>query len=695
MRPKMKEIVIKNLIGRGRPVLLFGATGAGKSRLVRSIVNDNCQKIMKLREGRGMMTVANEKIIATNSPSLPEDSLVIYGKIPLAEKYLLYDDNELLCDILYYSIKAYVDATNKYKSKEESMAAFVEALVLEIDNKIMANTDMFSLAFKIKGNKNIDKKLKELLVSFDIIQLKAIYLSTFLNNKGQFIKEIFKDEVNKKTLLDFKLKENIDKFWQLVIDAYNEQCEELFKEIKDFNSKKSLSFDVDGEAFAILVNDSDIDNTLVKKILAQGPNSISFLIKDLCIYGRNEVDTELENLIPEYFKDGDYNKCYAIKLIDTMGLFHLDNISVESECETLIDILSIEHCNDIIYVLKASNDALNKKSAMVLKELIKTCKRDLNIHICFTHFDEYIIDELNGDDEGTFIDIENIDSSLIDSKIKKLENAYISLLNSEEKGKNVSIYKGFSHFSYPTVNPTVDGLLKSHSMEYNIGIIELLKNVYRSIKRYDISIVDGKEISYSLDVDLTKLYDISNIYFDLTENITECEKSMLNLHRKTYQAAITRWLKYGVKFLSGAGNERTGYIRLKTYFVEYIAIFLNNSIIPSIKFNFEQFKIAKSDKVTMEEFEKVVKKYLSQTVGKKVARDILDETLEGHTMLYDLRLDMYSILDNCRTTYFPRPNISLEEIEMDDKEKDFLSIVNRNIKKSIKEFERTYCSELH
>lgn len=250
----MKEIAIKNLIRRGRPVILFGATGAGKSRLVRSIVNDNCQKIMKLREGRGMMTVANEKIVATNSLSIPEGNLVIYGNIPIAEKYLLYDDNELLCDILYYSIKAYVDATNKYKSKEESMEAFVEALVLEIDNKIMANTDIFSLAFKIKGNKDIDKKLKELLVSFDIIQLKAIYLSTFLNNKGQFIKEIFKDEVNKKTLLDFKLKENIDRFWQLVIDAYNEQREELFKEIKDFNYKKSCDFDVDEGAFAILVN---------------------------------------------------------------------------------------------------------------------------------------------------------------------------------------------------------------------------------------------------------------------------------------------------------------------------------------------------------------------------------------------------------------------------------------------------------
>ena len=693
----MAEITIKNLIGRGRPILLLGATGSGKSRLARSITNDNCQRIMKLREGRGMMTIANNKIVVTNSPSIPEGKLIIYGKLPYAEKYLLYDENELLCNILYYSIKAYVDATNKYKTKEEAMDAFTKALDEETSKNIGHNREIFKLGYKIKSNKDIESKIKELIKKFDVVQVKAIYLNTFLNNKGQYIKDLFKDEISKKTLLDFKLKENVDNFWKLIVDSYNEQCDTLLNKFKDFNKTKGVTFDVDSDsnAFAICVSDDDVDNELVKNILVTGGSSISHFISDLTIFSRNEFDDEIKNLSPEHFIDGNEKECYVVKLVDTMGFFHRDDINVSTESEGIIDLLSAEHSNDIIYVLKANDDALNKKSAKILKELKDNCKKEVNIHVCFTHFDEYIIDELNGDDEGLFIDVSEINSALIDSKIEKLSSYYNDFLelDREDKDSKLRIDRDFCYFSYPTINASVDGLLKSHAMEYNNGIIKLVKIVFSDLKRFDINVVGKHKLNYKLNIDMSKLYDINNIYFDLAENITECEKSLLNLHWKTYRAVITRWLNYGVKFLSGAGDDRTGYIRLKTYFIEYISLFLVHSIIPEIELSFEEFKIEKNNSVNEKDFEKNFKKYLSQNLGKKVARDMLDGILKGHAMIYDLRLDMYNILDTCRSLYFPRPNITFNEIELDDKNINFLSIIDRNIKEEIIEFTKLYCTE--
>ncbi|MBR1455381.1 MAG: hypothetical protein IJ593_12190, partial [Lachnospiraceae bacterium] len=293
----MTELKIKNLVGRGRPILLLGATGSGKSRLTRSIISDNCQKIIKLREGNGMMTVESSEIAV--SPNIPEDSIVIYGKIDYAEKYLLYDENELLCDLLYYSTKSYVDATNKYKSKDEALTAFERALDEEIDRKVLGCEDYFKLAFKIKNSNGIKEKLKNLIKKFDIVQLKAIYLNTFLNNKGQYIKEFFKDEINKKTLLDYKLTENIDDFWSLIIDSYNSMCDELFDKISSFNKSKNIKTDLDTDKkeFAICVSDLDIDNELVRNKITSGTNSISHFIKDFSIYGHIEADSEISSLV--------------------------------------------------------------------------------------------------------------------------------------------------------------------------------------------------------------------------------------------------------------------------------------------------------------------------------------------------------------------------------------------------------------
>ncbi|MBO6119615.1 MAG: hypothetical protein J6P02_04055 [Lachnospiraceae bacterium] len=692
----MTELKIKNLVGRGRPILLLGATGSGKSRLTRSIISDNCQKIIKLREGNGMMTVESSEIVV--SPNIPKDSIVIYGKIDYAEKYLLYDENELLCDLLYYSTKSYVDATNKYKSKDEALIAFEKALDEEIDRKVLGCEDYFKLAFKIKNSNGIKEKLKNLIKKFDIVQLKAIYLNTFLNNKGQYIKEFFKDEINKKTLLDYKLTENIDDFWSLIIDSYNSMCDELFDEISSFNKSKNIKTDLDTDKkeFAICVSDLDIDNELVKNIITSGTNSISHFIKDFSIYGHIEADSEISSLVKCHFNGGDNEDSFVIKLIDTMGFFHQDSPGVNVECENVIDQLSLNQCSDVIYVLKANDDALNKKSAQILRELKKTCKKELNLHICFTHFDEYIIDELNGDDEGLFDSEKIINDKLIEEKIDKLRKKYINYLeiSDSKKSEKVSIDKEFSYFSYPTINQSVDEILMSHGMEYNIGILKLIKNCLRDMKNYDISIKGSKKIDYKLDIDKTTLYDISTIYFDLTENIAECEKSMLNLHFKTYKAVINKWLKYGVKFISNAGDERTGYIRLRTYFIEYITNFINNSIIPELSIGFDNILVDKKDSKALEEYDKIIKKYLSQNIGKMVARDLLDGILKGHRMIYDLRLDMYAILDEIRTRYFPRPNVTLDEITQND-ERDFIKILEKSIQESLLSFVKMYCNELN
>ncbi|MGN0682503.1 MAG: hypothetical protein ACI4JY_02400, partial [Oscillospiraceae bacterium] len=82
----------------GRPNLIIGPTGVGKSALLNSLLTPAAARILKVRECNGQGTRSETRIAITDCELLPKEKIFVSGNISNSE---VDDDGKLVGEICY------------------------------------------------------------------------------------------------------------------------------------------------------------------------------------------------------------------------------------------------------------------------------------------------------------------------------------------------------------------------------------------------------------------------------------------------------------------------------------------------------------------------------------------------------------------------------------------------------------------
>lgn len=750
MERESKEKVVAKLSGRGKNILIVGPTGVGKTHLTNSILPSALKTFLSMREGEGLATLKTTTIILSDYVGLSDDEIIVAGRISHIDKFdrnVISECEKLLLDIIYEPVKTAEKEMDKTGDLESTYKKFKSQVEIQIDNLKMYN-DNTKLSYKLKGVANYDSVLKANIFSdeIELINIMKIFVDIYRRSKTSVkasdIKRVFIDEVanraslympnvndkinNSQNLGGNIVRKLLDTIVDSVVSIYNTAADEILNYI-------SLSSDADvddSRNFTLSIKKENFEKNadILIKIIGVGDDTRGYFVDKPTIYAKKDFTDILNNgngSSIDYYKTfvEDGVEYHSMKIIDTQGLFHKSE-DTEKESERIIDLLAEYQCNDIIYVISAKNDALTKKAKEVLKYLKNNCKKNINVNLAVTHIDEKILGKLNNKSVGDFDDfdsnvsnVDNIVSDTIDEQNIELWNEFIN----EDKAGKVAIDFEISYFSYPTHKPNIDQKIKGR-YDYNSNVNRLLFKVAKNSKTYYIELKSDElpvlNINSMIDNILGKdlnnatAYDVSNIYYNLGINFYMLfgtpKVPALKIHHRTYEEALANWKFYACKFKSEAQGSLTGYAPIETYFVEYMRSFIRDAIVPKAVIDFSKVEFKNPNDENANRFKDELLGFLKNEVSRAVTVDIYDETLKGHAVVYDYRIDFMNILLECVKKFFPSERIStangnnlknkndsdLLKYFNDDSSNGFDKVIILSIleiKKAIEQFIKIYC----
>ena len=745
-----QEKVVKILSGRGKNILIVGPTGVGKTHLTNSIFPSALKTYLNIREGEGLATLNTTTIILSDYIGLNENELIVTGKISYIDKFdrnIISECEKLLLDLIYEPVKAAEKIVVKTGDWASAYDEFKKLIETQIDNLKMYN-DNTTLSYKLKCIENYDSILKVNILSgdIDINEMAKTLIDIYKRSKslvnGDDIKRVFIDEIATKASLyvpsdgdKMQYSQNsgdnlVRKLLDVVVDSavgiYNAASDEFLNTIFSSND---ASID-EGRNFILIVNKLNYEKNagLLKKIIGVSNDDKGYFVEEPTIYAKkdfkdilNDGSDELNDYYKTFVESG--VEYHSMKIIDTQGLFH-KNEEIDNECERIIDLLAKYQCNDIIYVISSKNDALTKKAKEVLQHLKNSCKKNINVNLAVTHLDEKILSKLSNISDGDFDDIDadglNTESIVSDIINEQNEELYEELIKDNKPGK-VLIDFNISYFSYPTHKANIDQKIKG-LYDYNSNANRLLYKVAKNSRTYHIELKSDElpvlDINKMIDnivgndANSPTVYDVSSIYINMGINYYMLfgtpKKPALRIHHRTYSEALVCWKYYACKFKSMAQGVSTGYAAIETYFVEYIRSFIREVVVPKAVIDFSKVELKEQNDEIVDRFKTELLTFLKNEVSRAVTIRICDETLKGHTAVYDYRIDFMNILLECAKRFFPAQSTSLtdgdnlknkndaelKEYFNDDRSDGFSKVIILSIleiRKAIEQFIKIYC----
>ena len=731
VQSKQLNTMIKK-VNRGKIFAIIGPTGVGKTHLTNAYVPRTVRKLLKIREGEGMATLNTTTIVLTDYKNLNENQLIITGEFnPLTKKNrkVITECIKFIIDLIYEPTKKAYKQMCRNLSIDDQVKAFIDGVKKEIENTKNYN-DNTKISYKIKNAQNYMSQLETVILNNEQIDLSKlveiledIYSRSEIVVKGEDIRRVFTDEVvsranaysnlevneqgdntnNSFNNLDKDIKLLFNSIIDTVVDVYNSELNIFFKklqtegaeEIRDDESEPNAKkgqvdegtnleilkriVEEEGKHFALVLDSDNYDEKILEEMIGVEENSKSYFIDDLTIYVKKDfedfynVDSGNNNETNNYFSvfTEDGKVYHSLRILDTQGLFHRDK-TPDEESERIIDILNEHHCNDIIYVLSAKDDALTKKAKETLKHFKNSCHKNVNINLAVTHVDEKLTSLLSHDASDDFDDVEQFNDNHSELIEKYMEDQS-KLLNQEfvDLKSKVNISPKIYYFSYPVHN-NLDVYIKG-KYDYTSNSVRLLFQVANnSVTHYfellsdDMPILNIRGTISNIKGNnelIGKPYDASNIYIDIAKNVVIIKGTPkmppLKIHHKTYNAALDNWQYCASKYISNSSGLSSGYAKIETYFVDYIRAFIRESMVKKLDIDYSKIKFKDDSEENKKLFKDTLMNFLSNHVSREVTIDIYNESVAKHRDSFDYSVDFHNILIQCIDTFFKSQSLSL------------------------------------
>lgn len=380
---------VNKIITKGDPIVIAGTTESGKSTSIDFLAKgDSVRELLSMREAAGKGSTIETNIVVTDSEDIPEDEMIISGKMIKNHIATCGDDNAFLAKVLHPAVK-------KCYAKNTEVG-FLEEIKKNILTEIKEPSNE-SLAYKIK-----DFSMEELDTLASIITRMPLERLMLTNNEARAICEqkysaksrskqerrIFRELISENQ--DYM--EYINAFWHCIIEILDNQAEKVISML----SNAGAYISDEDDAFMIALGDQDYNSELANILLRSENGSKEFLFQQMSIVFRGNDNLFISNLNKYLVVTEQAGKeIHCIRCVDSMGLFHAAEATPEEEAERIIDLIAKNHADKLVLVVNSHVTDTVKDGYEAIKGMLRKMKRDVEIYILYTHWDEFIRDVAN------------------------------------------------------------------------------------------------------------------------------------------------------------------------------------------------------------------------------------------------------------------------------------------------------------
>lgn len=558
------------LKGKGQANAQIGTTESGKSTFNEALAkSEEVQMMLETREAHGKGSTNETEMIITDCKEVPEEELYILGKIGHMAQGDCNDDNNFLGSVLYSGIKEYARKTNMDAYRDKIRKAFENSI------RHPANE---SLQYKLKDIAEDDKQdMLEILYSIPVKELMVVYEEVKARNprKGQKGLRIFVELFSRKDVFS----DTINKFWNKALEIINKEADELKEEVESEGGIVNTNVEDGSSEFFMVFHLEDSDKKIFSLLLKSEDASKEYLLSDLSLIYRGsdelfEQDTDGLLVVSEH--NGVKVRC--IRFIDTQGLFHATGVSVTDEAERIVDIMSKHHASTLILTINSMVSDTVKDGYEAIRNMLQEANRDIKVIILFTHWDQYLKDNGQGEEEThrskfrkrSKIDwIASFDTAKSEQeKYEKQLRETIDLNNSKKKPSIIGIH-------YAAVlqdsESEMETILEDKEYTYPDAVIGVVTDIIAELRKNGkkVHISDGVIATASFKYNANEKKDIGQLYNNL---VIDCmnDKDDKRLYAATVRACNRKWLDLGDLHKSNVAENDWGFENIETKFVQSI-----------------------------------------------------------------------------------------------------------------------------
>lgn len=605
------------LKSKGNPILLSGPTGGGKSTLIsRMARNGDVEALLSNRESQGKGSTVDTNIVVTDDPNVPEDCLLVGGRLCPMTQADCDDDLTLLSNILFYATKTY----GRAKLNADTYAGKIKE---ELDKRLKSaetNPENDSLVYRLRDISG--EEYDQLLGAMQRFQPEKLFPhfqeAEALNPKDTAKQmEAFKDLLRK----DEDLKTDIQNFWDVVIICLNVSLDRLEQLLRDENAAVS-ELEEGGKSFFVALNEASIGGPLATALLKSENGAKEYLLKEctLVFRGFSELFPERNK---EYLtvleREGTSVHCW--RFIDTQGLFHAQRSTTDTESSRIRDLLAAYHSNRLVLVLDSRINNTAKDSDMAISQMLSDIKSQIEVYFVYTRWDDYLKEFPLKSGSASSVrrgERKKIDWGLMlegaqksqDQRHKRFEE---SLALNQNKKKPAICGKVRSALLCDGESLAESCLEGGHITDREALPALLDQILKRQIQfRAKFRVTEGLETHFTLNTEGLGTVSIRELH----RNLADCKNR--RLYASTVRACVRKWVQAGTVHQARVNPNAFNFVTIETKFVEeirnYAQGFTNN-----LTFDFSHCLCDPSEE---EALKAKLLEVLKNNLGREVAKTI-------------------------------------------------------------------------
>lgn len=567
-----KVAKVNKIITKGDPIVIAGTTESGKSTSIDFLAyGDAVRHLLSMREASGKGSTTETNIVVTDSEDVSENEMIVSGKIVKNHIANCSDDNAFLAKVLHPAVK-------KYEAKYTE-AAFLE----EIKKNILAeinNPSNESLAYKIKdfSQQELDK-LASSVVAFPFDKL-VITLNEARAVCEQKYSAKSRSKQERRIFIEL-ISENqdfmgyINYFWYCIIEILDRQAEKVIDML--FDAGAIISDERD--SFMIALGDEDYDSELANILLRSEDGSKEFLFQEMSIVFRGNQNL-FENKLNKYLvvTERAGKEIHCIRCVDSMGLFHSAGVTPEDEAERIIDLIAKNHADKLVLVVNSHVTDTVKDGYDAIRGMLRKMKRDIEIYIIYTHWDEYIRDVANKlnisnrrSRSTVAIDWDSVYQKAEEQQ-ERLTESFKKSINENTNGIVPHIAGVFSASILLNDGTAAEKVLINKGVDYELSWEKLIECMLTSINKKGpkFKVKEGL-LEQCAIIDNSSLIDAKQLYRNL---VVDCKGH--KYWASSVRAVDSKWRFAGEKHDSDIKENPYGYMNIHSDFVVAMRNFAMN-----------------------------------------------------------------------------------------------------------------------
>ena len=682
---------IRKIENKGDPIPVAGATESGKSTAMGFLAeSDAVRDLMSMREAEGKGSTIETNIVATDCEDIFPDVLYVKADLKLHHIATTSDDNDFLSKIIHPVIRKYDSEFDYEELFKNDIADNIRNVISDAGNDTLANM------IKRFPEENISE-LINVIASFPIVVLKNIQIEARAiceeryqpKSRNKAERRIFRELISTKS----ELSSFVDTFWKCVVTNLDKQSETFREELK---SHGAVFYE--DNCFIIGLTNEDYDTEFGKELLDSENEAKEFLLSNMSLIFRGSeklFSSDLIDLLTVTEQNGE--EVHVIRFVDTMGLFHSEEVAVEDESDRVVTLLSNNHADKLVLIVNGHITDTVKDGNEAIKGFLRKLKRDISIFILSTHWDEAIIQESKGQNvskrRNRSLPIDwNAAFTALSKKQDELINSFENCLEGG-RGKGKPHIEGvYNAAILMDMNSDSENLLGDNGVEYENALHLMVEDILLQIKSKGkrIKVKEGIEHGCTVFPD-NREWDVRGLYRNM---VVDCKGH--KYWASSVRAVRDKWMIYALNHDSDIAENKYGFMNIHSNFVidmrNFAMHILNNTSF--VQLSIDEYIVGDADKDSVKE---ELVNYLKdgQYFGKKFAKILGHDSFnkgfkrhEGFCYQYERLTDM---LQYTQDTYFISEKIDISDIKF----APVLEMLQLALRESVSDFVNAKCIEVY